>query len=285
MPPKLLRNKVHQPLFHFLTCVHLIIVVNQYLLHSVVSFKFFQIMYRKRNGSLGFSFTRFANAAVPNFFEEPAVTSLHSLIPLRRDMLYAHQIASANPYNFDERSVFVAGVVESEAVSRKTFKALQKCNVLGPEGEIDTTQIGNRFTHQVAILNAYRQRELINMLFWWEEEVQRLKKLKAEEQDLNAMIKESRKLVDEDEVNGESEDRRPDSGEEVMQKQMLDQLKFARERVRMKIRQRPSERRPDVEANTDDIADAYLGRSKSAPTPNGAVQVEKPSGQPPQYYR
>jgi len=219
-------------------------------------------MYRKRSGSLGFSFTRFANAAVPSFFSDESVSRTTDLEGYRRDMCYMHQLASGNPYALDERCFYVAGIVDSEGMSKKTHKALRKSGGLREDWTIDTHQIGPRFTHQMAVLSVNRQRELINLLFWWEEETQRLRKLAEEERELNAMIEQD-----------EGRDR-----------EMMDQLKFARERVRMKRRQRPSQRRPDVEADQDDIVMAsFQGRSKSAPDTVMHTSGET-TGPPPEYF-
>jgi hypothetical protein len=230
-------------------------------------------MYRKRNGSLGFSFTRFANAAVPNFFADDSVARTADLGPHRRDICYSHQITSHDPYAFDERTFYVAGITDSEGMSKKVFKALRKHEILREDNTVDTYKIGPRFPHQLAVINIVRQRELINMLFWWEEECQRLKKLIEEEAELTKMIDESEKDVAENE-------------DDITKKEMLDQLKFARERVRMKKRQRPSQRRPDVENDSDDLMSAFHGRSKSVPTvmPSAGQATQEQRGAPPEYY-
>lgn len=121
------------------------------------------------------------------------------------------------------------------------------------------------------------------MLFWWEEECQRLRKLDAEENELNAMISKLQLTLSQP---------GPNDADLHTQKQTLDQLKFARERVRMKKRQRPSQRHPDVEADRDDIVQAFHGRSKSVPTianhdPRRLEDGESlilPSEGPPQYF-
>ncbi|KAI1609377.1 hypothetical protein EDD36DRAFT_69311 [Exophiala viscosa] len=241
-------------------------------------------MYRKRNGSLGFSFTRFAHAAVPNFFADESRIRTDTLDQYRRDMCYMHQIASQNPYALDEHSFYVAGVVDSESVSKRVHKALKKCEILSQQdGTVNTYNIGPRFTHQLAVLNIYRQKELVSMLFWWEEECQRLRKLDAEKKDLDTLIAGSEEKLA----------RLPEDEDTHEVKVALDQLKFARERVRMKKRQRPSQRQPDVEADQDDIIMAYHGRSKSVPiisnhppmiTGGGSAQSVSKHEEPPMYW-
>ncbi|EXJ61724.1 hypothetical protein A1O7_02153 [Cladophialophora yegresii CBS 114405] len=233
-------------------------------------------MYRKRNGSLGFSFTRFANAAVPNFFADPTPSHHIDLTTYRHDMCYVHQIASPNPYALDERSFYVAGVVDSESVSKRVHSKLMRHDILRREdGSVDTFKIGPRFPHQLALLNLNRQKDLVGMLFWWEEECQRLRKLEGEEKELDGLIGEATAAAAGDVVPSAT-GQEGDSPQREMSadlKATLDQLKFARERVRMKRRQRPSQRDPDVEADKDDILGAFHGRSKSLPSTTLGVGV------------
>ncbi|KAK5452016.1 hypothetical protein LTS15_007739 [Exophiala xenobiotica] len=235
-------------------------------------------MYRKRNGSLGFSFTRFAHAAVPNFFADESPVRTADLTAWRRDMCYMHQIASADgPYALDERSFYVAGVVDSEGVSKKVYKALRKNGILreeeGRDGAVvDTHRIGAQFPHQLAMLNIVAQKDLVGMLFWWEEECQRLRKLDDEERELDGLVGASELELAQSggREEGEGVDADADVDRDVAAKKVaLDRLKFARERVRMKRRQRPSQRRVDVEEDRDDIVMAYHGRSRSVPNMAG----------------
>ena len=152
-------------------------------------------MYRKRNGSVGFSFTKFAHAVVPNMFADDSSMLIQSLGPRRFDMSYVHQLASADPFALDERTFYVAGVTDAEGMSKKVFKALKKHEILREDNTVDTYKIGPKFAHQLAVINMAHQRDLVNMLYWWEEECHRLKKLLGELEDLNKMIEESEKQV------------------------------------------------------------------------------------------
>lgn len=67
-------------------------------------------MFRKRNGSLGFSFGRLVTNAVPNFAtynpERDADVSL-----LQQDLLFVHQLHTADSTRLDDCSFRLAGVV------------------------------------------------------------------------------------------------------------------------------------------------------------------------------
>lgn len=257
-------------------------------------------MYRKSDGSRGFSFTRFAHIIVPNLHGEDIPHVMLGLHPLRRDMLYSHQLASLNPYALDERSIHVAGVVDTESMSKKIFKLLQRqVGLLDENGIIDTRRFeGRKFTHRMAVLNVNRQRELVDMLFWWEEECNRLRKLQEEEAELRVAIEGTEMEIATANSSTHHDDESPDSrtvdlgASEEERRQMLDELRFAREKVRMRIRQRPSERRRDVEEGQDDLqreSFVRMNRTYSSPLPSPATDLIARSATtselPPAYYR
>jgi hypothetical protein len=200
---------------------------------------------------MGFSFGRFVTNAIPNFATDGAGVWTE-VSPQRRDMLYMHQINTAKPEALDENSFYVVGVCDRERQSQWIHSALLKNGVLTtPDGRVDTYKIGPKFIHQLAFIPQAAQRNLINVLFWWEEETQRLRKLGEEEMELTSMISEA--------------EARPNETED---RETLDQLKFARERVRMKKRQRPSQRNSAIETDTDEtVAKAFNMRRKSDARP------------------
>jgi hypothetical protein len=164
-------------------------------------------------------------------------------------MLYMHQINTAEPQAPDENAVYVAGVCDSERQSPRTHSTILKNGVLTtPDGLVDTSKIGPKFTHQLTFISQAAQKNLINVLFLWEGESQRLRKL---DEELTNMISEA--------------EAHP---EETADKERVDQLKFARERVRMKERQRPSQRDVAIETDTDaTVAEAFKVRAQNDARP------------------
>jgi len=157
-------------------------------------------------------------------------------------------------------------------VSRRVFKKLKDAGVLRGDGTVDTLNVnGKKFPHQVAIISVPRQRELVNLLFWWEEECQRLRKLVSEEKELSESIDgvlQQRNFGDDDSDN----------------QHLSARLKFEREKVRMRIRQRPSERRDDVESGVDvlyaEAQGANADRSQSVPD----TMYQEEAVEPPAYH-
>lgn len=208
-------------------------------------------MYRKGNGSLSFSLSRLIANAIPNFATDGAGVTVE-VSPQRRDMLYMHQINSPQPECLDENAFYVAGVCDRERQSQRIHTALLKNGCLtAPDCLVDTRQIGPKFVHQLAFISQAAQKNLINVLFLWEEEIQRLRKLDEEEKELTTLI-----------TQAEAE-----SGD-AAERERIDQLRFARERVRMKKRQRPSQRNSAIESDTDaTVSQAFQARIASSGRP------------------
>lgn len=245
-------------------------------------------MYRKRNGSLGFSFTDFAQNAVPSMSMS---RSQQSWVPaLGRDMLYAHQIAAKHPgapLALDERSLFVGGICDAEGTSKRVFHKLGRAGILDEQGCVNTMKIeGKKFPHQITLLSQPRQRDLLDLLFWWEEECQRLRKLFDEEKAVTQQIKR----LSSHRINAGEESDEDAALDENERAQILDHLKFEREKLRMRVRQRPSQRRADVESGTDQLlteintaaTQSPLNRTTSLPLSNRLQHAEV--GEPPTYY-
>jgi len=68
-------------------------------------------------------------------------------------------------------------------------KALIKNGVLSKDSErVDTTKIGKKFVSQLYMITSHAQQKLINLLFFWEEEIMRRKMLLGEKDKLKAVI-------------------------------------------------------------------------------------------------
>ena len=153
---------------------------------------------------------------------------------------------------------------------------------------VDTRKITSKFIHQLAFISQTSQKNLINVVFFWEEEVQRLKKLDAEESELSDLIRSAERksgtnphnlaesVPHPTQPNGQTQSQTekpqqlqsqtpestqpsdptlPEAPSEPTpdQRAELDRLRFARERVRMKKRQVPTQRDPDIERDTDNV--------------------------------
>ena len=102
------------------------------------------------------------------------------------DSLYRWQLSQPQPAKLNEMSCFMASVIESKTLSRDVYKALVKLGILDPlnGSDLDTTWIDSRFSHFMAKIPKYRQRKVVGLLFYWEEELTRWRLLDEEEAEI-----------------------------------------------------------------------------------------------------
>lgn len=176
----------------------------------------------------------------------------------QQDLFFSYQQSSTNgPYGLDNESIWASGLVDHKTVSKNVLHSLQKAGVVVKDNGnvIDTGKIGPRFTHQLAEIPARQQKQIVDLLFWWEEECQRLRKLVDEKAEIEGILK--------NEVEGERK---------AMMKALL-------ERVEKKLRAKPSERDDKLERDEDELMVRF--REGMGASTGGAGSGEAP----PQYSR
>ncbi|KAI9764316.1 MAG: hypothetical protein M1840_008534 [Geoglossum simile] len=107
----------------------------------------------------------------------------------QQDSLFRWQLSQENPKVLNGLSFFMGGVTESKTISAKVHSALKKNGVIDPTtGTINTANITKYFAHQLAVLPVHRQRKLVCMLFWWEEELVRWRLLGEEAAEITQAV-------------------------------------------------------------------------------------------------
>ena len=87
--------------------------------------------------------------------------------------------------------------------SLRILRALQKASILSPhpsDATVYTDRITKHFANQLPFLSIHRQRKLVSLLFFWEEELMRWKAIQEEEWDLTRVL---RSMADADEAEKE----------------------------------------------------------------------------------
>ena len=159
-------------------------------------------------------------------------------LPLRmQDMLYVYQLTLSKPLLLSPLAFHTADIVWRYKDSQRTYKTLQKKKIITEAGTIKTSAITKSFAHHFAYLSAFAQRRIIGLLFWWEEEVQRLRSLLDQEADIKQLLST---IMDD---NGG-----PESMSAVLRTELA--------RTRMLIHLKPSER-TEVEDNDNEPLPAY----------------------------
>jgi hypothetical protein len=66
--------------------------------------------------------------------------------------------------------------IETHHYARSVFRSCTKVGVIDTTtGQPDTTKIDKSLVSKIGIISVPKQRELVNMLFWWEEEAEIVK--------------------------------------------------------------------------------------------------------------
>ncbi|USW58706.1 hypothetical protein Slin15195_G120250 [Septoria linicola] len=128
-------------------------------------------------------------------------------------MFFSHHINSPNPYALCPTSLWSSAIIDHKTVSANTLPRLTE-----------------KFIHNLAIIPAKQQKQVIDLLFWWEEECSRLRKLNDEEAELTGLVMDS-----------------------TMPSEQRDMYRQLLLRVRNKKAATPSEREEKLERNEDEM--------------------------------
>lgn len=143
-------------------------------------------MYKTPDGHTKFSFTRLMNNAEPMFANPVSDADFN---PHEQDLLFQSQLHELDPLVLSPIAFQVGGVTDSEKVSASIHKALLKHGIISESAPMVNTQgITKQFPHQVAMVGSHKQKKLINLLFFWEEECQRWKVLIEELDELKTVM-------------------------------------------------------------------------------------------------
>ncbi|KAF1356220.1 hypothetical protein BDV97DRAFT_286522 [Delphinella strobiligena] len=119
------------------------------------------------------------------------------------DNLVSHQLSLPHPQYLDEKAFYPAEITDSIAKSVKVHEALVKHGLIlpspatldgveylgeGPEDNammtVNVAGITKDFANQVPLNDVHAQRKLVSLLFFWEEECGRWRKLEKEGRDI-----------------------------------------------------------------------------------------------------
>jgi hypothetical protein len=143
-------------------------------------------MYRTENGEKKFSFTRFMSNASPVLAGAPQDTELSSQ---EQDTVFMNQLGEPDPLILSPQAFLNAGITSASKTSAAIHKALLKNGVLEQDSStVNTRAITSQFAHQLSMITSHAQKKLVNLLFFWEEEVQRWKVLIGELEELRVVI-------------------------------------------------------------------------------------------------
>lgn len=213
-------------------------------------------MYKKSNGKYGFKSLNIFGDLPGSLASSSGVAPGTISLP-QQDAVYLYQLQLSNPYGLTDESLYVSKIVDVESFSRKVFLQLKKLQLVDAAGEVSTAgferpNFGKDYTNSLSMIPVARQKDIVELLFWWDEETRRLKKLLAERKELVLMSSYAE-----------------DASQRENTRQLLD-------RIESKINVRPSQRIGKVERD-EDLTD-YAPQNKT----QHATEKE-PEDAPPAY--
>jgi hypothetical protein len=133
-----------------------------------------------------FSFTKFINNAVPNLAMAP---QSYDITPPIQDAIFEYQLGEEDPLKLDPQAFVVASITSSKTVAAQVHRALVKNGILEQNSPVvNTNKVTKNFAHELACISSHAQKRLVNLLFFWEEEVMRFKVLKGEWEELKVVV-------------------------------------------------------------------------------------------------
>ncbi|KAK4911992.1 hypothetical protein LTR66_017318, partial [Elasticomyces elasticus] len=189
-----------------------------------------ETMYRKSDGKVGFSSQNLLFNDYPGALSSSSGLDPGSLPLNQKDSVYLYQLQHSNPCALTTETFHVSRIIDNESNSKKVFHKLQKLKLFTTAGEVDTAtfddpKFGKHLTSKLAFTSVARQKQVVDFLFWWNDEAARLRKLIGEEEELQGMTA-SGQGVDQD-------------------------VKSLLDRVNAKIGARPSQRNAEIEQDVD----------------------------------
>ena len=187
-----------------------------------------------------------------------------------RDRLYEYQVSLDGPfapYALNQYSLIAAGICSDVLHFAAAIRQLAAIGVLSNHGIFNTSKLNSRIMAQsYTTLSTSQQRDLRVLLFWWDQECVRLSRLLVEEADLGACLFQI-------ELSRQEIDVLIDDNDEEMR--WNQELKFAREQLRMRIRQRPRERLETLERMSTTVQPVQLRGAELAKPPPYHIHVHE----------
>nr|POE47168.1 hypothetical protein CFP56_00500 [Quercus suber] len=106
-----------------------------------------------------------------------------------RDAVFAWQVSSDDFARLNVETLLQAGVCGNMSNAKRVFDAAQSIGIIdATTGRVNTFKIERGMVHKLAIISVPKQRMLVNLLFFWEEEVVRWQLLCSEAEELQQRL-------------------------------------------------------------------------------------------------
>ena len=118
---------------------------------------------------------------------------IDDLLPQTKDHIFSWQLDATDFSRIDQDTILRAGISPKKTYAAKIFSASQKLGIIDPvNGRPDTSKIDRNLVKAMPNISVQKQRELVMLLFFWEEETTRWRLLESEEAEIKARLEEER---------------------------------------------------------------------------------------------
>jgi hypothetical protein len=144
------------------------------------------------------------NKMMQNMFPNSAANAKDDIDPTpeQMDNIIKYQLTLAHPWYLDPETIYIAGIVDERSIAAQVHRQLVKNHFVleAPKTKdppdsaaatpmtVDTFKIDKHFQNKVPTISIHAARKLVALLFFWEEEVNRWRKLDQEEAEVRALL-------------------------------------------------------------------------------------------------
>ena len=126
----------------------------------------------------------------PTWQRRPSHTIEDELPSQLKDDLFRLHLGSANFARLDEHSLITADIC-TKTYAEKVLKACHNTGIINPDTGHPVTEVINRtIVKEMPVISVTKQRMLVMLLFFWEEEVVRWRLLSSEESEIRQRLRE-----------------------------------------------------------------------------------------------
>ncbi|KAK4495896.1 hypothetical protein PRZ48_013164 [Zasmidium cellare] len=116
---------------------------------------------------------------------------IDDLLPQTKDHVFSWQLDATDFSRIDQDTILRAGISPNKTYAAKIFSASQKLGIIDPmTGLPDTSKIDRNLVKAMPNISVQKQRELVMLLFFWEEEITRWRLLESEEAEIKGRLEE-----------------------------------------------------------------------------------------------
>lgn len=131
---------------------------------------------------------RFSNPFENWHYRSPRIDDL---LPQTKDHVFSWQLNGADFTRIDQDTILWAGISPNKTYAAKILSASHKLGIIDPvTGRPDTTKIDRNMVKAMPNISVQKQRELVMLLFFWEEEIMRWRLLEGEESEIQGRLGE-----------------------------------------------------------------------------------------------